>query len=83
MNGYLTEEPMMNILCNFENGTWRIIIFPREKQRPSHFYRNGKNRILVSPAAAELDEIEEIYGEVTLNRNDFAKLKEKAKTLRF
>ena len=86
-----TEEPMMNILCYFENNTWRIIIFPREKQRPSHFYRNDEHRILVSPAAAELGgililpekndfekitkkEIEEIYGEVTLNKQEFREL---------
>ncbi len=48
------EEPMVNILCFFENGKWRVIIFPREKQRPSHYYRNDASRILVSPAAAEL-----------------------------
>ena len=93
------EEPMMNILSNFEYDTWRTIIFPREKQRPTHFYRKDKNRILVSPAAAELGgililpnkedfekitkkDIEEIYGEVTLNRDDFAKLKRTAKKLR-
>lgn len=48
------NEPMMNILSFFENGEWKIIIFPREKLRPSHFYKEGKNQLIVSPAAVEL-----------------------------
>jgi hypothetical protein len=48
------EEPMLNILCNIQNGNWRLIIFPRGKQRPSHFYRTGESRLLVSPAAVEM-----------------------------
>ncbi len=99
LNTNSAEEPMMNILSNFENDKWRIIIFPRAKQRPSHYYQNDENHILVSPAAAELGgililpnkedfekitqkEVEEIYGEVTLNGYDFAKLKKTAKMLR-
>jgi len=91
LNTNSAEEPMMNILSNFENDNWRIIIFPREKQRPSHYYRNDENQILVSPAAAELGgililpnkedfekitqkEIEEIYGEVTVNKQEFREL---------
>lgn len=48
------EEPMMNILCNFEKGEWRVIIFPREKQRPSHFFKTDNHQIITSPAAVEL-----------------------------
>ena len=48
------EEPMFNILCNFENGKWRVIILLREKQRPSHFFRTDKKQIIVGPAAVEL-----------------------------
>ena len=48
------EEPMLNILCSFLKGKWRVIIFPREKQRPSHFYRTDESQLLVSPAAVEM-----------------------------
>lgn len=48
------NEPMMNILSIFENGEWKIIIFPREKLRPSYFYEEGDRQIIVSPAAVEL-----------------------------
>lgn len=48
------EEPMLNILSNFENGKWRVILFPRQKQRPSHFFRTDEKHIMISPAAVEL-----------------------------
>lgn len=48
------DEPMLNILCNFSGGKWQVIIFPREKQRPSHFYKDGEKQIVVGPAAVEL-----------------------------
>jgi ATP adenylyltransferase/5',5'''-P-1,P-4-tetraphosphate phosphorylase II len=85
------EEPMMNILCSFHDEKWRIIIFPREKQRPLHFFRTDEKQITVSPAAVEMggvlvlpgeedfnkitkEEIEEIYGEVTINESKFKNL---------
>ncbi|MGM0620473.1 MAG: DUF4922 domain-containing protein [Bacteroidota bacterium] len=47
-------EPMLNILCNYHENEWRVIIFPREKQRPSHFFETGEKQIVVSPASVEL-----------------------------
>lgn len=49
-----TEEPMINLLGWFNNGAWRIILFPREAQRPREYYADEFDRILVSPAAVEL-----------------------------
>jgi len=54
-------EPMMNIIAFYEPREnqdseeygWRILIFLREKHRPSHFFREGENRILLSPAAVD------------------------------
>jgi ATP adenylyltransferase/5',5'''-P-1,P-4-tetraphosphate phosphorylase II len=85
------EEPMMNILCSFLGGKWRLIIFPRDKQRSSHFFRTDDKRIVVSPASVEMggvfvlpnekdflkitiEEIEEIFGEVTINSESFNNL---------
>ncbi|NCB07149.1 MAG: DUF4922 domain-containing protein, partial [Bacteroidia bacterium] len=63
------EEPMMNILCNFENEKWRVIFFPRGKQRPSHFFETGEKQIIVSPATVEMG------GILVLPReNDFKKI---------
>ncbi len=48
------EEPMVNVLCNFTENQWRIIIFPREKQRPSHFFKENGEQIVVGPASVEM-----------------------------
>ena len=47
-------EPMLNVLCNYEHGIWKVVIFPRSKQRPEQFFAEGKDRILMSPAAVEM-----------------------------
>ena len=48
-------EPMLNIICNYENEFgWNVIIFLREKHRPKYFYSKEPERILVSPAAIDL-----------------------------
>jgi hypothetical protein len=48
-------EPMMNILCNFDNEFgWSVIIFLRSKHRPECFYINDPGRIMISPAAIDL-----------------------------
>jgi hypothetical protein len=47
------EEPMVNILSLYE-GFWRVILFPRAKHRPSFYYEEGEERILLSPAAVDL-----------------------------
>ena len=48
------DEPMMNILCSFGDSGWRIIFFPRRKHRPDVYFREGDERVLVSPAAVDL-----------------------------
>ncbi len=49
-----SEEPMMNILSYYDKKLWRILIFPRQKHRPSYFYESGEKNILLSPAAVDL-----------------------------
>jgi ATP adenylyltransferase/5',5'''-P-1,P-4-tetraphosphate phosphorylase II len=48
------KEPMLNVLSYYDNNKWRIILFPRGKQRPSHFFQTGEGQIIVGPAAVEL-----------------------------
>ena len=48
-----TEEPMMNIICSFD-GSWRLLIFPRIKHRPTYFFEEGEKKILISPAAVDM-----------------------------
>ncbi len=48
------DEPMMNVLASFQKRQWKIFIFPRNKQRPSQYYAEGEDNILVSPASVEM-----------------------------
>ncbi len=55
LNNKNNEEPMLNIIVQYESKTgWRILIFLREKHRPSHYYKEGNEKILLSPAAVDL-----------------------------
>jgi hypothetical protein len=50
-----TQEPLLNIITNYDNETgWRIIIFLRSKHRSHHYFENSENQLLVSPAAIDL-----------------------------
>ena len=48
------EEPMMNILGFYEQQQWRIIVFPRAKHRPAFYFREGDDKLMISPAAVEM-----------------------------
>lgn len=49
------EEPMMNIISSYEaEFGWRVIIFLREKHRSSHYFAEGEDKILLSPASVDL-----------------------------
>lgn len=46
-------EPMINIICSYNN-SWRLLIFPRNKHRPTYYFEEGENKIIISPAAVDL-----------------------------
>lgn len=48
------EEPMMNILSFYDNGKWHVMVFPRAKHRPSYFFMEGDDNILLSPASVDM-----------------------------
>jgi hypothetical protein len=47
-------EPMLNILVEHSSGIWIIHIIPRKQHRPTQFFNNGNDQILISPAAVDL-----------------------------
>ncbi len=50
-----TNEPMMNLLCNYnEEFGFSIIVFLRKKHRPKSFYNEEPRKLMVSPAAVDL-----------------------------
>jgi glycosyltransferase involved in cell wall biosynthesis len=50
----LNSEPMLNVLCTYEDNTWRLIIFLRQKHRPDAFFYEGEKRIFVSLGAIDM-----------------------------
>jgi hypothetical protein len=62
-------EPMMNIVCIYESGTFTTFLFPRTKHRPASFFAEGDERLIVSPGAIDMAGII-----VTPRHEDFARL---------
>ncbi len=50
----ISVEPMMNLIATFRQEVWRVILFPRAKHRPDVYFKEGVERILVSPAAVDI-----------------------------
>ena len=55
--GNSTEEPLMNIVCSYEDGIWYTFIFPRSAFRPWQYTAKGDEQLLVSPATVEMSGI--------------------------
>jgi hypothetical protein len=49
-----SDEPLMNLLCTYDEAQWRVLIFPRRKHRPDAYYREGDERILISPGTVDM-----------------------------
>lgn len=49
-----SNEPMMNLLASYQQGKYRLILFLRKQQRPSVYYRDEPDRLMVSPASVEM-----------------------------
>ncbi|KAA6352640.1 hypothetical protein EZS27_000092 [termite gut metagenome] len=63
------NEPMMNILVWYENYTWTVCLFLRAKHRPSCYFAEGKENLLISPASVDLGGVF-----ITPLENDFQKI---------
>ncbi|HPU28786.1 MAG TPA: DUF4922 domain-containing protein [Syntrophorhabdaceae bacterium] len=48
------DEPMLNIACFTEKGRVSLIVFPRSKHRPDAYFKEGEDKITISPAAIEM-----------------------------
>lgn len=47
-------EPLMNIVCLFENNKWYVFVLPRKAFRPWQYTAEGNKQLLVSPATVEM-----------------------------
>ena len=48
------EEPMMNVVSWREKDNFITVVFPRKKHRPDCYYKEGDERLLVSPGALDM-----------------------------
>ena len=48
------KEAMINVLGLRSEGKTRLLVFPRRKHRPEAFFKEGGDRIIVSPGAVEM-----------------------------
>ncbi|MCU4175031.1 DUF4922 domain-containing protein [Carboxylicivirga sp. N1Y90] len=47
-------EPMLNILAYSKGEKWVVHIFPRMKHRPSCYFKEGNEQLLISPASVDM-----------------------------
>lgn len=48
------DEPMLNIACMNAKDTIKLIVFPRKKHRPDAYFKEGEEKITISPAVIEM-----------------------------
>ncbi len=49
-----TDEPMINLLANCQNGQYKVFVFPREVHRPWQYFDQSADQILFSPGSVDL-----------------------------
>ena len=47
-------EPMLNIVCIYENDLWNVFVIPRKAFRPLQYTAPEKEQLLISPATVEM-----------------------------
>ena len=62
-------EPMLNILCSYTTGRWVIHIIPRKLHRPTQYFAEAGNKIILSPASVDMGGVV-----ITPREEDFNKI---------
>lgn len=69
------DEPMLNLLVKYAAG-WKVILFPREKHRPSQYFEKGNAQLLLSPASVDFGGLLAVPRKEDYNRLDKILLKD-------
>lgn len=64
-------EPLMNIVCMYENDKWYVFVLPRKAFRPWQYEAEKEQQLLISPATVEVGGIF-----ITPVENHFEKIKQ-------
>jgi hypothetical protein len=49
-----TQEPPLNLICSYKSNRWRLFVIPRTKHRPEIYFKEGEEKILISPASVDI-----------------------------
>ncbi|WP_461630981.1 DUF4922 domain-containing protein [Labilibaculum euxinus] len=63
------KEPMLNAICFFSDGKYSMHLFPRKLHRPSQYFAEGDQQLLISPASVDFGGVF-----ITPRREDFEKI---------
>lgn len=63
------KEPMLNAICSFVDGKYIMHLFPRKLHRPSQYFAEGDQQLLISPASVDFGGVF-----ITPRREDFEKI---------
>lgn len=63
------KEPMLNVISSFVNGKYIMHLFPRKLHRPSQYFAEGDQQLLISPASVDFGGVF-----ITPRREDFDKI---------
>lgn len=62
-------EPMLNVICSFVDGKYIMHLFPRKLHRPTQYFAEGDEQLLISPASVDFGGVF-----ITPRREDFDKI---------
>ncbi|MDR1699549.1 MAG: DUF4922 domain-containing protein [Prevotellaceae bacterium] len=66
------DETMLNVFCWYKNAQWTTAVFPRKAHRPTQFFAEGEDYMMISPGAIDM------AGILVLPREeDFERINEK------
>ncbi|GAB7085920.1 DUF4922 domain-containing protein [Marinifilum fragile] len=63
------KEPMLNVICSYVDGKYIMHLFPRKLHRPTQYFAEGDDQILISPASVDFGGVF-----ITPRREDFEKI---------
>lgn len=63
------KEPMLNVICSYVDGKYMMHLFPRKLHRPTQYFAEGDDQILISPASVDFGGVF-----ITPRREDFEKI---------
>jgi hypothetical protein len=48
------DEPMMNVLAQYNDNQWLVYVFPRRLHRPRQYFETGDKQLMLSPASIDM-----------------------------